>query len=78
MTFLFFNLCCFQARENRGWFTSASTSAFPATSACPSAFTTFQSDCVFTSCISSKKKKKKKDQGNKVVFSVSLQKKKNK
>jgi len=37
---------CFQARGNRGWSTSASTSAFPATSVCLCASTTCQSDYV--------------------------------
>lgn len=55
------SLCCLQARANRGWSTSASTSAFPATSACPCASTTYQSDCVFASSPSSKR-------SGKVVF----------
>lgn len=72
--FVCFLCCCFQARANRGWSTSASTSASPATSACPSASTTYRSDCVLSSsppsarsgkqsCLFSslyKKKKKKK------------------
>ena len=74
--FIRFLCCCFQARANRGWSTSASTSASPATSACPSASTTYQSDCVLSSsppstrsgkqsCLfSSLYKKKKKQQKN--------------
>ena len=75
--FIRFLCCCFQARANRGWSTSASTSASPATSACPSASTTYQSDCVLSSsppstrsgkqsCLfSSLYKKKKKKKNNK-------------
>ncbi|XP_076743414.1 BRICHOS domain-containing protein 5 isoform X1 [Maylandia zebra] len=37
-----------KAQANRGWSTSASTSASPATSACPCASTTFQSDSAFS------------------------------
>ncbi|XP_045924163.1 BRICHOS domain-containing protein 5 isoform X4 [Micropterus dolomieu] len=68
-----------EAQANRGWSTSASTSAFPATSACLCASTTCQSDCVFScsppskrsgkqSCLFSslyKKEKKKKKKKNK-------------
>lgn len=50
--FVFFNesheLSFSQAQANRGWSTSASTSASPATSACPCASTTFQSDSAFS------------------------------
>lgn len=49
------SLCCLQARANRDWSTSASTSAFPATSACPCASTTCQSDRVHASSPSSKR-----------------------
>lgn len=44
-----------QVQANRGWSTSASTSAFPATSACLCASTTYQSDCVLASSPSSKR-----------------------
>lgn len=64
------SLCRLQARANRGWSTSASTSAFPATSACLCASTTYQSDCVFASSPSSKR-------SGKVVFLAPPQEKKN-
>lgn len=81
--FVCFLCCCFQARANRGWSTSASTSASPATSACPSASTTYRSDCVLSSsppsarsgkqsCLFSslykKKKKKTKNDRTKASF----------
>lgn len=59
--FFLWSLCRLQARANRGWSTSASTSAFPATSACLCASTTYQSDCVFAPSPSSKR-------SGKVVF----------
>lgn len=81
--FVCFLCCCFQARANRGWSTSASTSASPATSVCPSASTTYRSDCVLSSsppsarsgkqsCLFSslyKKKKKKKTKNDRTKAS---------
>lgn len=58
-----------QAQGNRGWSTSASTSAFPATSVCLCVSTTCQSDRVFCSL------PPRQDQGNKVLlFSPQIQK----
>lgn len=62
-TALYHLLSVSQARAKRGWSTSASTSAFPATSACPCVSTTCRSDCVHSILLLPAK-----DQGNKVVF----------
>ncbi|XP_049418534.1 BRICHOS domain-containing protein 5 isoform X3 [Epinephelus fuscoguttatus] len=72
-----------KARGNRGWSTSALTSAFPATSACPCASTTCPSDCAFSSsapsersgkqsCLFSSLYKKKKIHRTKASFDCFL------
>nr|XP_033467096.1 BRICHOS domain-containing protein 5 isoform X3 [Epinephelus lanceolatus]XP_033473806.1 BRICHOS domain-containing protein 5-like isoform X3 [Epinephelus lanceolatus] len=77
------NLYFRHARGNRGWSTSASTSAFPATSACPCASTTCPSDCAFSSsapsersgkqsCLFSSLYKKKKIHRTKASFDCFL------